>query len=249
MHISRAGFTPLKGTRHLSRPFVDLGAAGPLGDRVFCLVDLERGMVLRTIAHPSLLQAIVVWEGGVLSVTLPGGTVRAQPEFTGERVDLDYWGRRVAVERVEGPWAVALSAHLGREVALAWAVGGDVVYGASVSMITTGSLEDLSHRAGVPVDDAQFRATFTVHTDRPYSEEGWIGRRLSLGEAEVEVRGTIGRCRVIDLDPANGTRRHELLKTLAGYRRRSGEIPFGVDAVVTREGGVFVGDSVRMQSG
>ena len=62
VHVSRIGFTSLKGARHLGRPFVDLTRDGPVGDRVFCLVDLARGRVLRTVENPTLVQTRATWD-------------------------------------------------------------------------------------------------------------------------------------------------------------------------------------------
>lgn len=246
MHVSRVGLSALKGARRQSRPQVELNAAGPVGDRVFCLVDPTRERVVRTVENPSLLQARVGWQSGELTVTLAGDTVRGRPQPAGERRSLDYWGRRVELDLVDGPWAAAFSDHLGYEVLLARSAGAGVVYGASVSLITTGSLRELSRRVGCDVAEAQLRATFTVQTDEPHREDGWIGRRIRLGTAELEVRGDIPRCHVIDLDPASGTRRSAALRTLAGYRRQANGVMFGVGAVVTRPGRVQVGDPVTL---
>lgn len=246
MHIDRIGFTSLKGARHLGRPSVDLTWEGPVGDRVFCLVDPARDRVLRTVENPSLMQTRVTWDDGLLTVALPAASVAGAPVFSGETRTLDYWGRRVRLEVVDGPWAAAYSEHVGYEVVLGWSPPGDVVYGASVSLVTTGSLAELSRRVGTPVLDAQMRATFTVHTDAPQLEDAWIGRRLRLGEAEVEVRSAIPRCAVIDLDPDTGVRRTDALRALADYRRQGKELVFGVDAVVTQPGRVHLGDLVTL---
>lgn len=244
MHVSRVGFTPLKGARHVARPFADLTPGGPAGDRVFCLVDTARGRVVRTVENPRLMQAVALWDDEVLAVTLPGVAVEGVPTFTGETRTVEYWGRRVELEIVDGPWAAAFSRFLGYDVVLARAGGGEVVYGASVSLITSGSLDELSRRVGAPVVDAQLRATFTVHMERAHAEDDWIGRRLSLGGAEIEVRSAIARCRVIDLDGETGERRTDALRALAAYRREGDALVFGVDAVVTKPGRVRVGDTV-----
>jgi uncharacterized protein YcbX len=245
VHVSRIGFTSLKGARHLGRSFVDLSGDGPVGDRVFCLVDLARGRVLRTVENPTLVQTRATWEAGVLTVTLPGATVGGVPGGSGETCALDYWGRRVTLEILHGPWAAAYSTHLGYDVVLARSTGGDVVYGASVSLVTTGSLDELSRRVGTEVLDSQFRATFTVHTDAPHHEDAWMGQRLRFGKAEIEVRSAIPRCHVIDLDPDTGIGRADAMKALADYRRQDNKVMFGVDAVVTKPGRVHVGDGVE----
>ncbi len=57
MHVSRAGITVLKGARHAALPAIRLERSGPVGDRIFCLVDLEEERVLRTVEHPRLIHA------------------------------------------------------------------------------------------------------------------------------------------------------------------------------------------------
>jgi uncharacterized protein YcbX len=252
VHVSRIGLTPLKGTRHADRGSVDLTDGGPVGDRVFCLVDAARSRVVRTVENPVLMATRASWEGGVLRTVLPSGTVEEVPGPTGEVRKVDYWGRVVALEVVAGPWGDAYSQFLGHDVVLARAPqAGDVVYGASVSLVASSSLRRLSEELGAEVDQTQFRATFTVSTDglsdgEPAGvEDSWIGSRLRIGDAEVEVRSGLPRCAVVDLDPATGRHRAPVLRTLAGYRRAGAEILFGVDAAVTRPGRVEVGAVVE----
>jgi uncharacterized protein YcbX len=247
VHVTRIGLTPVKGARHAEQASVDLALDGPVGDRVFCLVDPRRRRVLRTVENPSMLRTSATWVDGVLTSRLPGGTVEAAPVPTGRRLEVDYWGRVAALEVVDGPWAEAYSRHVGHEVLVARASRpGEVVYGASVTLVTTSSLAELGRRAGGAVYAAQFRATFTVDTgaDPAHVEDSWVGRRLHLGAAEVEVRGVVPRCAVIDLNPDTGERRSTALKALGGYRHLHGEVAFGVDAVVTQPGRVRSGDRV-----
>ena len=255
MHVSRIGFTPVKGGRHREHEYVDLALAGPVGDRVFCLVDVARARVLRTVENPTLLRTTATWDSGTLTTTLPGERVGGVPVPTGEVLKVDYWGRTAAVEVVRGPWAAAYSRHLGRDVMLARSTNpGEVVYGASVSLVTTGALAELTRRHGRPVQEAAFRATFTVSTDDDSESERVLAdvtdgrrspRRFHVGAAEIDVRAAVPRCAVVDLDPGTGERASHVLQTLAGYRRGRDAVSFGVDAVVSRPGRVHVGDAVR----
>jgi uncharacterized protein YcbX len=243
VHISRIGLTPVKGGRHQDLASVDLTLDGPVGDRVFCLVDPARDRVLRTVENPSLLRTSARWYGGVLTAALPGGTVQDVPVATGETLEVDYWGRVARLDVVDGPWAAAYSEHLGTDVVLTRSTRpGDVVYGASVTLVTTSSLAALADRVDAPVDAAQFRATFTVDVGAApaHVEDDWVGGTLRVGEAAVTVRGVVPRCAVVDLDPVSGERRAPVLKALGRYRQHSGEVAFGVDAVVTRPGRVDV---------
>jgi MOSC domain-containing protein len=247
VHVSRIGLTALKGTRHTDRASVDLAHGGPVGDRSFCLVDPVRTRVVRTVENPSLLRTTVTWEGGLLTARLPAGTAAAVPLGTGRLLEADYWGRRVRLEQVDGPWAAAFSRHLGYDVVLARELPGRVdrvVYGGSVSLVTTSSLRLLAETTGARVQDASFRATFTVDTGGrlAHVEDGWAGRRLRLGDAEIEVCGGLPRCALVDVDPCRGERSTTALSALARYRRTHDGILFGVDAVVTRPGRVTVGD-------
>ena len=246
MHVSRIGLAALKGTRHLDLASVDVRLDGPVGDRVFCLVDRDRGRVLRTVENPSLLETVVSWRDGVLTTTLRDEELADVPVPTGETLKVDYWGRLAALDVVEGPWADAFSRYLGYDVVLVRSrLPGEIVFGGSVSLVTTSSLARLAEDVG-PVDERQFRATMTVDTDgeQPFVEDRWHGRRLRLGDVEVEVRGAIPRCAVIGLDPVSGLKRSDVLRSLGGYRRVSGEVVFGVDAVVTRPGSVDIGAAV-----
>ncbi len=247
MQISRIGFTPVKGGRHLTHPAVELSAQGPVGDRMFALVDRSRGRVLRTVENPSLLRACARWEAGVLSVLLDGHAAEGAPSPSGETFEVDYWGRSATLQGCEGPWARAYSDLLGFDVVLCRsATPGQVVYGACVTIVTTSSLSLLSRTLGRDVDDARFRSTFLVETGEApaHVEDSWTGRELRVGEATVRARAVVPRCAVIDLNPATGRADAPVLGTLSGYRRSSAEIGFGVDAVVTAPGWVRPGDQV-----
>ena len=249
MQIQRIGFTPVKGGRHTEHRHVDLTADGPVGDRVFCLVDRERARVLRTVENHSLLRAEATYSSGVLSVHLPDQSVEGRPEPTGQRLKADYWGRTAQVEIVDGPWATAYSAHLDRDVVLARSVSpGEVVYGAPVTLVSTASMAELDRRIGRETSSARFRSTLLVDTadSELHVEDAWVGRDLIVGEARLTVRGIVPRCAVVDLDPATGRRDGDVLATLAGYRRGDGEINFGVDAVVSTPGRIRHGDGVSL---
>lgn len=241
--VLRAGFSPIKGTRHLSLQQVTLDRYGAVGDRRLCLVDVTARRVLRTVQHPALTVVDARERDGVLSITVPDGrSAVGAPAPTGERLVCDYWGRPAGLTLLGGPHGALLSDYLGKPVTLASAPPRAVVYGAGVSLVTRPSLEDLAARAGTAVDPARFRATFVIDTgDGPGAEDGWAGRELRLGTALVRVGGGIGRCAVIDIDPGTGERGSRLLRTLATYRPRNeaGEPCFGVYAEVIEPGVVI----------
>ncbi|TQL68239.1 hypothetical protein FB381_2128 [Nocardioides albertanoniae] len=248
LQVVRAGFAPVKGTRHLSYPSVRLDAQGAAGDRGFALVALDadptRGRVLRTVQNPSLVAVRAEQVGDRLDVELPDGqSASGEPVATGEIVTCDYWGRQVPLELVEGPHTELFTRHLGRAVRLGRARRGDVIFAGAVSVVTTASLRDLARRTGHEglIDEvARFRPTLVVETEEPYVEETWLGREIRVGEATIRIGLPIARCAVIDLDPDTGERDVRLLKSIAAHRplNRAGEPLFGVYAEVVTPGEV-----------
>ncbi|WP_210603697.1 MOSC domain-containing protein [Brevibacterium oceani] len=255
------GFAHIKGTRHELRPGAVVDAGGPIGDREFCLVDVERRTVLKTVQNPKLIQIAtslvrggdgddgsergsgLARDGDELTMVLPDGcSVSGIPSGSGERLTCDYWKRPVELELTEGPHSDLASEWLGTPVRLARAPRGAVVYGSPISIVTTASLRDLSRRMaqshpGSPdlaAEAARFRATVVIDTDEPYVEETWEGVTVNLGDLRVRIGTPIPRCAVMDLDPLTGERNAPVLKTLAGYRPRNhaGEPLFGVYADV-----------------
>jgi uncharacterized protein YcbX len=262
MKVARAGMTVLKGTRHLSHEEVDLSEHGPVGDRLFCLVDPLGHEVLKTVANGTLLGAAATWHDGVLTVALGGQVVRGVPEGTGKALEVSYWGRPIRVDVIDGPWAEPFSLLLGRPVLLARARTGEIVYGGAVSVVTTGSLAGLRStrrdgRDAAPQldparDSARFRATFVVDTagspyHHPGGEHAWIGQELELGPALVRLHAPIVRCAVVDLHPVSGHRDLRVLDALP--RSADGEPVFGLQGEVVRPGRVSRGAAVRVLGG
>lgn len=236
--VRSVGFTPIKGTRHLAQPDADFDERGPVGDRLYCLVDVDQRRVLRTVQNPSLVAVVARLHGDELVTTLPDGrSVSAVPEASGETVACDYWGRPVEAELTQGPHDALLSSWLDTSVRLAKVPRGDVVFGEPITIVATASIGDLGGRVEHPdlvAEAARFRATILLDTDTPYIEETWRGHELSLGGVRVRIGESIPRCAVIDLDPVTGARGSRLLKSLAEHRGKNakGEPFFGVYAEV-----------------
>jgi uncharacterized protein YcbX len=249
MRITGIGVTALKGARHGARSSVELATSGPVGDREFAVIDVERGRVLKTVENPQLLGCEASFADGVLTVEIGGRALSGVPASSGRRVDLEYWGRPAAMDVVDGPWAAEFSRLLGREVLLGRAAApGAVVYGDPVTITTTSSLRRLARETGREIDARRFRSTLVIDTpdDAAHVEDSWAGRDLDVGAARLTMLGGVPRCAVIDLDPRTGERGSGLLKALAGYRLQGGDIMFAAYARVTRPGTVVLGDAVAL---
>ncbi|UDY22774.1 MOSC domain-containing protein [Nocardioides sp. Kera G14] len=237
LRLAARGVSPVKGTRHLEVSHLDLRADGPTVDRRWCVVDVERRVVLRTVQNPELLRVVARLEDGLLSLSTDGQPpLSAAAPASDETLTCDYWGRATELRLCSGPHSAWLSRHLGRPVRLAAAAPGAVVYGAPITLVTTASLEALASRSGL-ADLAQewtrFRPTLLLHTTTPDEELHWQGRELTVGSALLRVGDPVPRCAVIDHHPETGVRDARLLAQLPGPKP-----VFGAYATVERAGRV-----------
>jgi uncharacterized protein YcbX len=96
--------------------------------------------------------------------------------------------------------------------------------------------------AGMEVDHRRFRANLYVSGLAPEEELSWIGGRVAVGQAELEVVSRCERCVVITKDPDTVATTPELLRVLTQTR----ETCLGVYCRVTRPGRVATGDHVYL---
>ncbi|TCO71537.1 MOSC domain-containing protein [Rhodovulum euryhalinum] len=112
----------------------------------------------------------------------------------------------------------------------------------SVSLLGLASLRALSDAVGRPLDPRRFRGNFWIEGLAPWAEFDWIGRRVRIGGAELEVRERIGRCMATTVDPETGKRDAD---TLGALERHWGHTDLGVYAEVVTGGRVALGDKVE----
>ena len=105
------------------------------------------------------------------------------------------------------------------------------------------SIAALAERVGDELDRRRFRANILVEPagGAAFEEDGWIGRRIGIGDAVAEVVVNTERCAVTTFDPDTRERNPEVLRRLATTR----ENLFGVYARVVRPGWIAVGDPIR----
>lgn len=257
--ITRLGLSPMKGTRHLSLERIVLDGSGPVGDRRYCLVDPKTLRVLRTVQNPTLLRITARETPEGLEVTTPqGASSRISGDVPGRPLRVDYWGRAVEVETLPGAGSELFSRYLGREVLLARAPRGTVVYGEQLTLLHESSLAFLAERSGVEEETLwhRFRPTAVIgpgpRAAPAFAEESWRGREVrgghsgeaGVGSCRLLLGGPVPRCAVIDINPETGERDGDLLRTLAAHRPRNerGEPSFGIFATVLRGGSLSVAD-------
>jgi uncharacterized protein YcbX len=108
-----------------------------------------------------------------------------------------------------------------------------------IHIVTTASL------AWAKADERRFRPNLVI--DAPgegYLERSWIGRRLRVGGALLEVIRPTGRCVMVTLPQAELPKDARLLRALES----DGDALFGVYAEVLSPGTVRAGDSVSFEA-
>lgn len=207
---------------------VELETRGVRGDRRWAVVDpdgkLGSGKSTRRFRRmDGLLALSASYDEDVPVVRFPDGTVLRGDD-----------------EQVHD----ALSAHVGRPVRLA--AEGVVPHfdEGPVHLVTTSSLWALADLHGGEVDARRTRANLVVDTGPVAAlvEAGWVGRRLSVGEAVLAVSGVMPRCVMLEAAQAGLDAEPGLLRTLGDLA----DVELGVVAEVLQVGRVRVGDEVRL---
>jgi uncharacterized protein YcbX len=111
----------------------------------------------------------------------------------------------------------------------------------SILIISDATLRHLEKIWGKPLDKRRFRANLIVSLyDNAFDESMWIGKRLLLGGAELQVDIHCKRCSMITMDPDTLERDSSLLKKV----NEEMNLNFGVYASVKRTGSIRVGEKV-----
>jgi uncharacterized protein YcbX len=167
-----------------------------------------------------------VWPAGAgaVEVTTPGGRTLAvdDPELLAE-----------------------LSAKVGYSLHLRYSERS-MVDSRPVSIFGLATVKGLTDEVGYPVDHRRFRANLYVEWNdpTPFFEDSLVGRRLGVGkDVELLIVKKDPRCIIINLEPATGTHRPEVLKTVA--RRHAGCC--GVYAAVLRGGRIDAGSPIALK--
>ncbi|OCT13356.1 sulfurase [Paenibacillus pectinilyticus] len=117
------------------------------------------------------------------------------------------------------------------------------VEAASILLVTDASLRKLESMWGKPLDPRRFRGNFVLklNDDAP-NEAEWVGKRIVIGEVELQADSLCERCVVITMDPDTQKKDSSLLKLV----NQEFGLMFGVYASVVRTGRIRLGDEVSI---
>jgi uncharacterized protein YcbX len=119
---------------------------------------------------------------------------------------------------------------------------------ATISIISTVTIAEVSRASGVRVDSRRFRANVVIECDEgeAFLEERWMGGTLVFGEKEprpaVRVTMRDARCAMVNLDPATAAADARVLKSVVQLNQNNA----GVYGTVLRTGTISIGDQVSL---
>lgn len=113
----------------------------------------------------------------------------------------------------------------------------------SVSLINLASHAEVATKIGQPTSHLRWRGNLVMGGLAPFVERDWVGKRIRVGQAELEVRENITRCEATKANPDTGEKDHD---TLGALRAGWGHQEFGVYAVVVKTGDVQQGDPIEV---
>jgi uncharacterized protein YcbX len=252
-HVSGLATTPVKSTRIAPVQSIDLDELGARGNRSFCVIDAA-GRMLNAKRQAKLQSVCSSYdpETGRLALEFPDGSRVEHTVEYGTELSIRFFSHVSNARLLVGPWAQALSDHIGTPLRLVEPeVGVDRGADGSVSVISRASLAHFAQVAEKEsVDPRRFRMLIEIDGVGPYAEDSWIGRTLRIGSAVVSINGNVGRCLVTGLDPETGVRTLPTLDLLGSYRTTvdtTEPLPFGVFGSVVSPGTVSIGDPITVE--
>ncbi len=113
----------------------------------------------------------------------------------------------------------------------------------SISLINLASHAELAKHLGQDISPLRWRGNLLLDGLEPWVERDWIGKTLRVGNAELEIREHITRCKATTASTRTGERDAD---TLGALRTGWGHQEFGVYGVVTKTGDLRQGDTVEV---
>ena len=250
--VSGLATTAVKGMRVGVVKQIELGPLGARGNRAFYVID-ERGRMVNGKQLGELQTIVPEYDpaAGTLALTFPDGSQAAGSVDYDGTVATRFFSQPRDARKLRGPWSEALSAFVGRPLTLvAPEIAVDRGREGSTSIISRSSLRRLAEVAERDsVDARRFRMLIEIEGVAAHEEDGWIGRRVRVGEATLRMRGNIGRCLVTSRDAETGEVDLPTLDLLRDYRgelESTEPLPFGIYGEVLQGGAVRLGDPVEL---
>jgi hypothetical protein len=233
---------PVQSMRGEAMDEVELWPNGMPGDRAWGVLDVPEGKIAAAARGKKPWRDLVRWQArftrepektaptAPVEIRLPEGEAAGGEIIDGTAPDRD---QRIAAAL--GAPAKLVARHIGNQA-----------YGyASLHLLTTATLAALSqHYPSGRFEPARFRPNIVIDSAdlEGFVEQGWIGARLEIGEAELEVADHCLRCVLTTLPQGPLPLDPGILKATSEANERRA----GVYAAVVKTGRIRLGDAVRL---
>jgi uncharacterized protein len=190
---------------------------------------------LRGVTEPALMAVTAHLDETRSALTLDhpaAGRIEIRPDDAADTAVLLDWLGRLWPADLPAPTGIyrAADAHL-TDVPDPW-----------ISINALSTLRAVEQRAGAPLSMHRWRGNLWLDGLAPWEEFDLLGRTLRIGEATVEVRERITRCKATMANPETGRRDVDTLAALRSWDHQD----FGVYAAVTSGGTIRTGDAVEI---
>lgn len=220
---------------------VRLDDGGVEGDRRYGVLDRQSGCILSAKWEPKLLEARALQTGPELVVKLPTGETVLGLGAASDAALSAWLERPVHLQEAgpttQGTYQIHIDPTDDESPEFTWSgPPGRFVDEAPVHLLTTASLQQWDARRFRP------NVVIEVDDDAAFVEDGWVGRRVRIGEVELEVIKRTSRCAMVSRAQPGGIRRDlDVIHTL----RAEHNLDLGVHARVVVPGTVRRGDRVE----
>ena len=113
----------------------------------------------------------------------------------------------------------------------------------SISINFLSSLDDFSNFVGFEVSKGRFRGNIWVKDSKPWVESTFVGKKIQIGNAVLEVIEPILRCRTTEINEKTGLKDIDTLKILKKVRYN---VNFGIYCKVINDGLISINDKVKL---
>jgi uncharacterized protein YcbX len=267
MRVAALFTYPIKSCYRYEQRTVAVEPWGFAGDRRWIVVDAGELKQMTQRELPELGRIAPLQTADGLRLTSAGlGDLAVPAPADGPLVAVEIWRTRV-LGRPAGAEADAfVSKVVGRDARLVYlddptrrpvdpefAEEGDRVSfadGFPVLVTNASSLHAvndwLAEEQEGPIVMNRFRPNLVVEGAPAWAEDGWLGRRLQVGEVVFRAVKPCDRCVLTTVDPETGEKGGQPLRILGKHRRFPEGLLFGVNLIPDNAGTIEIGDPVKV---
>lgn len=252
---------PVKSLAGVEAAQLEFDDFGPVADRRWMIVD-ESGKFVSQRSMPQLALIGTGLDEGHVVISVPG-----RGDFTlvagQESLTVGVWRDQALALNEAGKASAAISEFCGVQLRLVYMPDDSFrrvdetrvpdrrrvsfADGFPLLVTNTRSLDDLNRRLDEPVEMRRFRPNIVIDGERPWEEDHW--HSLTLDGQTLQLVKPCSRCVMTTVDPDTGIQstQREPLRTLAGFRRTSEGVIFGMNGVHLGNQPIRVGDPVSVK--